>query len=154
MYQTVLLVLGTSKNYHSMSFTAQCFCAKVTWPHLIAPSCWGKKTVVDMMKRGSTFGELAILFLIPRNPSWNRPHWHPQVQFLASHIISVAFCCFAVSEFKRESTYTILCIPIQDILWTMRTWTISPIYSVHFSGSFKQGYCNLPILAHLEASWA
>jgi hypothetical protein len=29
-------------------------------------SCPGRKTVVDMMKRGSTFGELAIIFLIPR----------------------------------------------------------------------------------------
>lgn len=39
--------------------------------HHFWPAClhsWGKKTVVDMMKRGSTFGELAIIFLIPRKP--------------------------------------------------------------------------------------
>ena len=29
----------------------------------------GKKTVVDVLKRGNTFGELAIIFLIPRIPS-------------------------------------------------------------------------------------
>lgn len=36
------------------------------WP--VCFHSWGKKTVVDMMKRGSTFGELAIIFLIPRKP--------------------------------------------------------------------------------------
>lgn len=92
-----------------------------------------------MMKRGSTFGELAILFLIPRNPSCLRHQKMVGVidipgPILASHIISVALCCFAVSEFKCERTYETYLYKISCEPWELRRFRPYD-YSVDFSGS-------------------